>query len=87
MLLGSEFVLASANIVIATQVDIVREVLPSHHLVIVADKTIRSVYETNELNVRALGLVAQQTIDYVIATGCLTAHENKTNFLGLILVH
>lgn len=87
MLLGSDLVSTSTDIVVPAQVDIVGEVLSRHDLVVISDQAISSVNEANELDIRALGLVAEKTINNVVATRCLAAHKDKANLLGLLLVN
>ena len=87
LLISSEFISTSADIVISTKVDVEFEVFAGHHFAVVGHETIDTVDEANKLNIVALGLVSEKTINDVVASRSLTSHEDKTNFLGSFFVN
>ena len=87
LLISSNFVSTSADIVVSTKVDVKLEVFAGHDLAVSCHKTIDSVDEANKLNVGALFCVSKKTINNVVASWSLATHEDETNFLRFLFVN
>ena len=84
LLLCTERIGSSANVIVASQV---AEVLVSFffqldELLVV--KAVNTVDESNQLGARSLSLVSKETINDVLATWSLLAHEDETDFLNRV---
>lgn len=80
----SELIWSTADIVVATKVYVVLEVLLGDHFVVLAQESRNTIDESVEANILALGLVSEETIYDVVATWGLSAHEDDSDLLWLV---
>ena len=86
LLLGSEGVLASADVIVSTKVVVVLEGFSGKLDSVGDQKSLNTTHETNDGYVLSLGLESQKTVNDVVTSRGLSAHEDNTNFLGRLLV-
>lgn len=78
---SSELVRTSADVVNTTEVQMIFECFARHLNVIFLHETVDTVDEADQLHGLLGGLVSEETINNVICTRGLSAHEAETNLL------
>lgn len=87
LLSGTELITATADIVVATKVDEVCEVFASHLSVVISDEAINTIDKADKLDVAALGLVSEKTINNIVTARGLTAHVDESDLLSFGLIN
>ena len=87
LLIGAELIRTTADVIVSTEVDVVSKVFASHHSRFVRQKAVETVDEADKLDIAALSLIPQKTIDDVVTAGSLSAHVDETDLLGPGLIN
>jgi len=82
----SELVSPTADIVVASKVDVVLEVVLRDDFEVVLQESIDSIDEAIEAYILALALVSEKAVNDIVASWGLPAHEDDSDLLWLDLL-